>query len=652
MKRLLSLSLSLSLLSLSLGPSVPAAWAQTKTAVPVVTITGFAGFSPVVAGPQVAPGGSALTMTSLGAVMLPRPLVLRTAPTGASEKNAQPTAQSGAQAGDLARSVSQTQDGEATPFGQSIQALAKPAMDSTNMGDSQAGSAADQDFRARIGQPQANSASEEVELLVSASETSGRHATEDVYPMGLARPGVRPQAIEMALTKQLGKLGIAPELLAANKARAVGVVAKIDTAVLKVSANEMAILWAELEARGLKVQKGRTFEVPKPMTAEPDAKTIGLKETAALYGADKLQAALKEVLGDPSASKPSGVFSRIKTWVGETLGLVVKNPVLPWAILDTWVASSHPFLKGHIEKETANTPDSETHGTHTAGTVIGMDPWNYSGRNYNIFPGGSADEGDILFKLNLAQEDGALGTTNSWGDGSGNPEGAIEKLFIKGSEKGIHHSISAGNSGSRANTIGGPAIIYHNVDLVVNGKVIGKVKRIKAIAAADSDKKIAYFSSRGPGSQTTKANPEKYKNWPAKPDETGMGVNLVAPVPSGATVPELGGPGASMSGTSMSNPGVFGAFLLLTRGILVLLKDYLPAVPTAQQTQFAMDLARYTMTQTAEKQGGVNEFGDGFINVWTSFELASKILKENAPKNAVPASKQHLRGFFGAPIIK
>ena len=58
-----------------------------------------------------------------------------------------------------------------------------------------------------------------------------------------------------------------------------------------------------------------------------------------------------------------------------------------------------------------------------------------------------------------------------------------------------------------------------------------------------------------------------------------MGVNLIAAVPTGLSVPELGGPGAAMSGTSMSNPGVFGAFLLLTRGILVLLKDGLPAGP-------------------------------------------------------------------------
>lgn len=655
MKRLLSLSLSLFLVSLSLGPSVPAALAQAKAVVPVAPVSAVPGLSPTVAVPQIAPAGSALTLQAPGAVALPQAAALLAAPAASARTGVAAAALPTARAGSLAQSVTRTPEGQATTFGKSLLALAAPAMDSSEMGDSQAGRAAEEDFQARIGRPRSNAESAstgEVELLVSAPETSGRQATEDVYPLALSRPGVRPQAVELALVKQLNKLGIAPELLAANKARAVGVVAKINTAVLKVSAEEMSVLWSELEARGLNVQRGRVFEVPKPMVAEPHARTVGLKETAAIYGADKLQDALRKVLGDPEKSRPSGVLAKVKSWVGRVLGLAVQNPVLPWAVLDTWVAAAHPYIKGHIEKETANNPDSETHGTHTAGTVIGMDPWNYSGRVYNIFPGGSASESDILFKLNKAQDEGALGTTNSWGDGSGNPEGAIEKLFVKGAEKGIHHSISAGNAGSSANTVGGPAIIYHNVDLVINGKVIGKVKRIKAIAAADADKKIAYFSSRGPGSRVTSRNPEKYKNWPVKPDETGMGVNLVAPVPSGSNVPELGGPGASMSGTSMSNPGVFGSFLLLTRGILVLLKDYLPAMPSEKQTQLAMDLARYAMTETAEKKGGVNDFGDGFINVWASFELASKILKENAPQKALPAARTFMRRVFGPAAVK
>lgn len=529
-------------------------------------------------------------------------------------------------------------EGKASAFAITMAALSAPAVPYDDMSVGETRSAAGSDFADRIG-------SGEVELLVSASEDSGRVMTEDVYPLSFSIEGVSEEEADAALKRQLENLGVSPNTLDAHNARAIGAVSKINTAVLKVPANRTSALKAALEALGLKVQRGRIFEVPKPQSAEPNARSVGLKEMSAVINAHPLQAALAKVLDEPGTpgARKASVWSRAKAWLGRSLGLAAVNPVLPWAVLDTWVAAVHPYLQGRFTKNVENKPDSEDHGTHTASTVIGVDRWNYAGRSYNIFPSGSASESDILFKLNMAQEDGALGTTNSWGDGSGNPEGAIEKLFIKGAEQGIHHSISAGNSGSRPNTTGGPAIAVYEVDLVINGIVIGKVKRIKAVAASDSDKKTARFSSRGPGSATTAAKPEQYKNYPVKPDESGVGVMLIAALPTGTNVPELGGPGGAMSGTSMSNPGVFGAFLLLTRGILVLLKDYLPAGPESAQTQLAMDLARYVMTQTGEKVAPAVEVGDGFINVGAAFDLAAQILKDNSPRKVVSAMRSFLR---------
>jgi hypothetical protein len=108
-----------------------------------------------------------------------------------------------------------------------------------------------------------------------------------------------------------------------------------------------------------------------------------------------------------------------------------------------------------------------------------------------------------------------------------------------------------------------------------------------------------------------------------------------------------------MSGTSMSNPGVFGGFMLLTRGILVLAKDLLPVMPAAQLNQFVMDLARYSMTQTAEKVAGPNEVGDGFVNIQAAYDLAVKLLKDNAPAPVKWAVRFHnlMRSIFGfAPL--
>ena len=76
-------------------------------------------------------------------------------------------------------------------------------------------------------------------------------------------------------------------------------------------------------------------------------------------------------------------------------------------------------------------------------------------------------------------------------------------------------------------------------------------------------------------------------------------------------------------------------------------RDYLPATATAAQTQFAMDLARYAMTQTAEKVAGPTEVGDGFVNVWTAYEYAAKTLKDNAPGKILPKVRSFLRGLLG-----
>ncbi len=599
MKRLLSIAVAF---AVSMGPSAPAAFAQVaasaRAGAPVASVPGL---------PLSAPGlanGAPTFNSSLSAPAL--------APALAAPSVASPAPVPAALA-----AVYRTPEGKPTPFALTMTALAAPSVETGDMGSAEASGAAGADFAKRIGQDEG-----EVELLLSAPEGSDRVMTEDVYPLSLAKPGTRLKDVDTAMQRQLEKLGVSPRTLEAHNARAIGAVSKINTAVLKVDAAEAGLLQAALEAQGLKVQRGRIFEVPKPQLAAPTARSVGLKEMSKIIGADKLQAELAKVLGDPDAKR--SFLSKAAAWVKGLFKPKVENPVLPWAVLDTWVAANHPYLAGRITKGVDNNADRETHGTHTASTVVGVDRWNYEGRAYNIFPGGRASESDILFKMNMAQEDGAVGTTHSWGDGSGNPDGAIEKLFIKGAESGIHHSVSAGNSGSRKNTIGGPAIAVYAADLTINGKVVGKVQRIKAVAASDADKNTASFSSRGPGSRITSTKPE-YKNYPQKPDESGVGVNLIAAVPTGATVPELGGPGAAMSGTSMSNPGVFGGFLLLTRAILVFLKDGLPEGP--ERTRFAMDVARYAMTQTAEKVAGPDEVGAGFVNVWAAYEYAAKLLK-------------------------
>ncbi|MBI4425041.1 MAG: S8 family serine peptidase [Elusimicrobia bacterium] len=628
MKRLVSLTVSLSLLSLSLGPAAPSALAlalaaTARTAPVALAPTGVIGAASL----QLAAPAAGLGLSPAAAGLQGLALDVLPAPAGA-----------------LAVQALQTPAGQPTPFARSLEALSAEAPDFAKAGDQGSSALARDDFQARIGDgPAPAPDAPEVEFIVSGSEGSQGQITQDVFPGYLNERGLAPAARRAALEQQLRQLGVSPSLLQMHEASALGTIRRTNTAVIRVPRARADGLAENLRASGLDVQVGRIFTVPEKIQLDAQARTVGLKEMSGVIGADKLQEALKKVLGDPS--KPKAAPSR---WLRKALGLAAENPVLPWAVLDTWVAVAHPYLKGKFLKSVKNEDDGEEHGTHTAGTVVGVDIFNTHGRTYNIFPNGSASEGDILMKLNLAYSDGALATTNSWGDGRGNPEGAIEKLFVKGAAEGVHHDIAAGNSGSSKNTVGGPAIAVHDVDLVINGKKIGTVKRIKAIAAADADKATAYFSSRGKGSRETSTNP-KYKNYPQKPDETGVGVNLRAPVPKGTHDPELGGPASAMSGTSMSTPGAFGAHLLLTRGILVLLKDYLPALPGPKLTEFAMDLARYSMTQTDLKGQPADDQGDGFINVWAAFEHAGKLLRENAPKGIGTNLRQTARALYGLP---
>jgi len=680
MKKSLSLSISLSLVLSAFGPGIASARMVTKGAsvAPTTALTapitqlgvGLTGSSlrltPGLDAPTLGGGLQLMTVPSLQSLTLQvgsqiSPVAQAASPASLS---AQPVTHAKTSLGpvlpftgnvNLRQTIKAAQPDQAaqpkTAFGKTMQALFAKTPEFSKMNGADSHSAADRDFQARIGGesgPAAVSAvdaSGNVEIIIMAREGSGQQLTQDVLPASLAT-GMSAKSLELELNNQFGRLGITKSFLNAHNASAIGTVAKINAAVIQAPEGQSDSLLAALRRMGHDAQIGRRFSVPESMTAEPTARSMGLKETAKLVKADKLQDELKKVLGEPTPPAPetketntkANPVTRLMKAVANAFrrmfrGVAVTNPVLPWAILDSFAWVEHPYMKGRFLKSVTNENDGQTHGTHTASTVVGMDIFNYHGRNYNIFPNGRASESDILFKMSMSQKDGALATTHSWGDGGGNPAGAIEKLFTKMAAEGLHHSVSAGNSGYYGkNRIGGPAIAYYNADFKINGKVIGQVKRIKAVAASDADKKTASFSSRGPGSQTTSRG-EEYKDWPQKPDESGMGVNLIAAAPpgKGSDNAELGGPGMSMSGTSMSNPGVFGAFMLLTRGVLVLLADQLPKMQQKELTQFAMDLARYSMTETAEKVDSKDKVGDGFIDVWAAYEFAAKTLKENQP---------------------
>ncbi|MFA5138726.1 MAG: S8 family serine peptidase [Elusimicrobiota bacterium] len=482
------------------------------------------------------------------------------------------------------------------------------------------------------------------ELILTPAAGSERSVSEDVYADLLLASGMAPAEVMAKLDTQLRQVGIPPELMREHGARLVGTVRRINALVL--DAREDAALPRALEGMGFTV---RIREKPSEVPSDPDqfkpvvdpAQVTSLKRLARITGADRLQAELKKVLGEPQPPSPermreSSPLARLLAWLRKTfysliLGVAAANPVIPWAILDTWVYADHPFLRGRFEKNVWNTPSHEDHGTHTASTVVGVDIFNFSGRSYNIAPNGSISEGKATLLLNQAVEDGALATTNSWGHWTGSPEYVPVKLFMETAAEGVHHDIAAGNlGGDMSDTLSTPGIAYYLTDLVLGRRTLPKaVKRIKTIGATDADGAATDFTGTGPGSWATAMLPADYPDYPAKPDEATVGrYVLAATIPEkGDFVPELGGPGIIHSGTSMSTPGAFGAFLLLTRACLVLLRDYLPKLQPRALTLYSMDLARHAMTATARKLSPAIKTGDGSIDVWAAFQYAAGLLK-------------------------
>lgn len=218
--------------------------------------------------------------------------------------------------------------------------------------------------------------------------------------------------------------------------------------------------------------------------------------------------------------------------------------------IDTGVDGKHPSLAGKIAVfYDANTSkikdptDYDTHGTHTAGTVVGNPK---DGFPMGVAPGArlvasSALEGfDAMLKAMefMMNPDGKVDSnvqvrlvTNSWNcEGAPDVE-AFYRAIAAWEAAGILPVFSAGNNGPRPQTITKPH----------------EHPNAFTAAAFGPNGKAADFSSRGPGifnGQQTQ-----------KPDVAAPGVNIVSTVPGGGF--------QAMSGTSMAAPHLAGMAALL-----------------------------------------------------------------------------------------
>lgn len=218
--------------------------------------------------------------------------------------------------------------------------------------------------------------------------------------------------------------------------------------------------------------------------------------------------------------------------------------------IDTGVDGRHPALAGKIatflnagQGRTAEPTDEGSHGTHTAGTILGNPK---DGFPMGVAPGaklvaaaGLTDYESMIKAMEwMMDPDGRPETndvprlvSNSWNCGGAPDIEPFYRAISAWEAAGIFTVFSAGNAGPSPRSITKP----HEHPLSFS------------VAAFGPGGKIADFSSRGPGIFQGKET--------QKPDVAAPGVDVVSSVP--------GGRYESMSGTSMAAPHAAGLAALL-----------------------------------------------------------------------------------------
>jgi subtilisin family serine protease len=349
-----------------------------------------------------------------------------------------------------------------------------------------------------------------------------------------------------------------------------------------------------------------------------------------------------------------------KTIVGETQksispggkeqGLVaIKAPAL-WAMgytgqsrilysVDTGVWPTHPaisnrFLANYFPYSQTWFPfdsqypsdKSNSHGTHTIGTVLGLqqntnDTIGVAFNSYFIAADpivqDLADVKPITVIMSSFEwamnPDGDTTTTSDMPDAINNSWGialtpqddtlcvsVVSDLLNAVEAAGIAAIFSAGNEGPGAQTVGRPAFISNTV---VNNFSVG------ALDGNNINYPIASFSSRGPSVCGGEGSIL------IKPEVSAPGVNVRSCVGTNSY--------SNYSGTSMAGPHVAGAVLLL--------KEAFPSLPGEE-----IKLALYYTAIDLGEPGEDNVYGMGMIDVLAAYNYLANIYTP-----APPASKKY-----------
>lgn len=271
--------------------------------------------------------------------------------------------------------------------------------------------------------------------------------------------------------------------------------------------------------------------------------------------------------------------------------------------LDTGIDGSHPALAGKIaafsvvdsegNPSPASPRDTDTHGTHTAGLLVGDEVGVAPEARLVsalVLPGGGGTLAQIIGGMEWAIEQGvqvlslSLAVQGAW------PEFASIVERVKA--LGIVGVYAIGNFGPAAESTASP----------------GNLPDALGVGATDQNDQVASFSSRGPVLWDY-----PYYRVLSKPDLVAPGVGIVSAVPGGGYM--------AMSGTSMATP--------LVAGGVALLLSANPGTPGGTLEQALLDSARPV--------GSANSAGRGLVNLTAALQRLGVDVGEG-PKNPPPPS--------------
>ena len=257
--------------------------------------------------------------------------------------------------------------------------------------------------------------------------------------------------------------------------------------------------------------------------------------------------------------------------------------------------------------------DCQGHGTHTLGTMIGIDRLrndtigvafnaNWIGAQIITCSSGNGSSSNIASWQWALNPDGNPATVddmpaainNSWWapdseDDQCNENSIYRDILEVTEAAGIAVIFSAGNSGPSSETITAPKNISLNL---VNIFSVGNID------ANSSNLFIANSSSRGPSICLADSTDMMFNSLNIKPEVSAPGSNVRSA--------HLNGTYRSLTGTSMAAPHVAGAILLLKE-----------AFPDLMAYDFKMAL--YMSARDLGDQGEDNTFGMGIIDVEAAF---------------------------------